>query len=49
MAYIDEQLKLFKNKLEDAIISEGAKGKDSCIRSSVLINLIHDAVKKELK
>lgn len=48
MAYIDEQLKLFKEMIEDAIITGGTKGKESCIRSSALINLIHDAVKYEL-
>ena len=48
MAYIDEQLKIFKNMIENAIIVGGAKGKESCIRSSALINLIHDAVKAEL-
>lgn len=48
MAYIDEQLKIFKDMIETAIIEGGAKGKESCIRSSVLINLIHDAVKHEL-
>lgn len=48
MAYIDEQLIIFKNMIEQSIISGGIKGKESCIRSSVLINLIHDAVKKEL-
>lgn len=48
MAYIDEQLKIFKNMIEDAIITGGTKGKESCIRSSALINLIHDAVKHEL-
>ena len=48
MAYIDEQLCLFKEKLEKAIVDGGKEGKQSCIRSSVLINLIHEAVKKEL-
>lgn len=48
MAYIDEQLKVFKDMIEDAIEMGGVKGKESCIRSSALINLIHDAVKKEL-
>lgn len=48
MAYIDEQLRIFKNMIENAIITGGVKGKTSCIRSSALINLIHDAVKKEL-
>lgn len=48
MAYIDDQLKLFKDMIEDSIRTDGAKGKESCIRSSVLINLIHDAVKQDL-
>lgn len=46
MVYIDEKLFEFKKLIEDSIISGGAKGKESMIRSSVLINLIHDAVKK---
>lgn len=45
MAYIDEQLFKFKTQIENSIISGGVKGKESIIRSSVLINLIHDAVK----
>ena len=48
MSYIDDQLYIFKMMIEEAIVEGGAKGKESCIRSSVLINLIHDAVKKEL-
>lgn len=48
MAYIDDQLKLFKEMIEESIKTGGAKGKESCIRSSVLINLIHDAVKQDL-
>lgn len=48
MAYIDEKLKLFKDMIEESIKTGGAKGKESCIRSSVLINLIHDAVKQDL-
>lgn len=47
MAYIDKQLLHFKKRIEESIITGGAKGKESIIRSSVLINLIHDAVKKE--
>lgn len=47
MAYIDQQLLLFKTLLENAIIQGGVKGKESIIRSSTLINLIHDAVKYE--
>ncbi len=34
--------------MEEAILVGGMKGKESCIRSSMLINLIHDAVKFEL-
>lgn len=49
MAYIDEQLFCLKNIFEEAIIKGGAKGKESIIRSSQLINLIHDAVKYELQ
>lgn len=48
MAYIDEQLFRFKTELEAAILAGGAKRKESIIRSSALINLIHDAVKYEL-
>lgn len=47
MAFIEEQLLRFKNLIEQSIISEGVKGKESVIRSSSLINLIHDAVKYE--
>ena len=35
--------------IEQSILTGGAKGKESMIRSSVLINLIHDAVKYELQ
>ena len=48
MAFIDNQLTEFKNLFDRAIIENGADGKQSMIRSSVLINLIHDAVKYEL-
>lgn len=48
MAFIDSQLLTFKEMIEDSIISGGVKGKESMIRSSQLINLIHDAVKYEL-
>ncbi len=48
MAFIDQQLLKFKTGLENAIFANGVKGKESIIRSSVLINLIHDAVKYEL-
>ena len=47
MAFIDDQLLEFKRLIEDSIITGGAKGKESMIRSSLLINLIHDAVKYE--
>lgn len=46
--YVDEQLIEFKRLIEDSIRSGGAQGKQSMIRSSGLINLIHDAVKHEL-
>lgn len=49
MRFIDSQLKTFKDIFEDAIIQRGSMGKTSLIRSSVLINLIHDAVKNELQ
>lgn len=48
MSYMDKQLLKFKNTVEKAIVENGTEGKASCIRSSVLINLIHDAVKQEL-
>ncbi|MDY4427964.1 MAG: hypothetical protein SPE25_02965 [Lachnospiraceae bacterium] len=48
MAYIDDQLLIFKTMIEESIITGGSKGKESMIRSSQLINLIHDAVKYEL-
>lgn len=48
MAYIDDKLVTFKNMIEESIRTGGAKGKESMIRSSQLINLIHDAVKYEL-
>ena len=48
MAYIDKQLLEFKRKIEQEIVERGTKGKESIIRSSTLINLIHDAVKSEL-
>lgn len=49
MAYIDDQLVIFKELIEDSIRTGGVKGKESMIRSSQLINLIHDAVKYELE
>ncbi len=48
MEFIEEQLIKFKQMIENAILAGGAKGKTSVIRSSALINLIHDAVKYEL-
>ena len=48
MAFIDEQLFEFRTLIEDSIITGGTKGKESMIRSSAPINLIHDAVKAEL-
>lgn len=48
MPYIDAQLLEFKTLLETAIVQDGLKGKESIIRSSAPINLIHDAVKYEL-
>ena len=48
MSYIDEQLIKFKKMIEDAIIEGGAEGKNACIRTQAPINLIHDAVKREL-
>lgn len=47
MSFIDTQLLTFKTMIEESIITGGAKGKESMIRSSALINLIHDAVKNE--
>lgn len=47
MQFIDEQLLKFKQQIEKAIVTGGSKGKESVIRSSKLINLIHDAVKYE--
>ncbi len=49
MSFIDDQLVIFKNMIEQSIRTGGAKGKESMIRSSALINLIHDAVKYELQ
>jgi len=48
MAYIDDQLKEFKRLIEESIVFGGEEGKTSMIRSSQLINLIHDSVKHEL-
>lgn len=43
--FLNKQLLKFKSLFEEAIILGGAKRKSSIIRSSKLINLIHDAVK----
>lgn len=48
MAFIDDQLLKFKSLIEESIIAGGTNGKESMIRSSGLINLIHDAVKNQL-
>ena len=48
MPFINTQLVEFKRLIENAINTDGVSGKESMIRSSHLINLIHDAVKKEL-
>jgi hypothetical protein len=48
MAFIDDQLVEFKRMIEEAILENGVKGKESVIRASGLINLVHDAVKYEL-
>ncbi len=48
MAYIDNQLVNFKHMLEEAVVCDGKRGKEYLIRSSQLINLIHDAIKYEL-
>lgn len=45
---INSQLLSFKNIIENSIIANGVKGKENAIKSSILINLIHDAVKNEL-
>ena len=47
MAFIDQQLLLFKEMIESSITRGGDEKKTSAIRSSKPINLIHDAVKKE--
>ena len=47
MSIVEQQLFLFKRKLEAAITFNGMIGKSSLIRSSELIELIHDAVKQE--
>lgn len=48
MEFIERQLIIFKEMIEQSIVENGVKGKESIIRSSELINLIHDAVKFEL-
>jgi len=49
MRFIDSQLVEFKKLFENAIEAEGSIGKTSLIRSSKIIELIHDAVKYELQ
>lgn len=46
MDFIDYQLLKFKQLIESAISENGLDGKNDLIRTSVLINLIHDAVKQ---
>ena len=48
MSNVDKQLKEFKRIIEDAIKTNGTVGKTSAIRSSKLINCIHEIVKQEL-
>lgn len=48
MPYIDGQLLALKSLYESKIRENGKKGKTSAIRSSALINIIHDSVKHEL-
>ena len=48
MPYIDGQLLALKGLYESKIRENGKKGKTSAIRSSALINIIHDSVKHEL-
>ncbi|MDD3401030.1 MAG: hypothetical protein PHT58_05320 [Eubacteriales bacterium] len=47
MTFINSQLVEFKRQIEKSIFDGGTQGKESMIRSSVLINLIHDSVKYE--
>lgn len=46
--YTDTQLLSFREIIEDAILANGAQGKESAIRSSGPINCIHNLVKHEL-
>ena len=48
MDYIDEQLIKFKNKLEEAILKDSSKAKETIIRLCECINFIHHAKKFEL-
>lgn len=48
MDFITKQIVEMKKKLEDVIIESGNEGKTKLIRSSNLINLIHEAVKESL-
>lgn len=47
MDIIEKQLLKFKNLFENSILEGGLEGKKSIIRSGILINLIHEGVKKE--
>lgn len=48
MCNINHALKEFKTQIEKSILERGSAGKTALIRSSTLINLIHDAVKRDL-
>ncbi|MDR3283238.1 MAG: hypothetical protein LBS92_06525 [Candidatus Methanoplasma sp.] len=48
MTALPNKLIEMKNLLENAIIEDGKRGKESLIRSSKLINLLHEAVKEDL-
>jgi len=48
MAFVDDQLKSIKIILDNAILSGGIKAKESLIRSSSLINILHETVKHDL-
>ena len=48
MSSMDERLAIMKQLFEDAIITNGIKGKESLIRSRTFISHIHDAVKEDL-
>ena len=48
MSILENKVSALKKILEDAISNDGHKGKESAIRSSSLINLIHEAIKESL-